>query len=99
MNGPRIRGKVGQATEPPEYAGKWFFTIWMNEFGAGEPTDADSLGQFGPWDSEEIAHKELKNAVQLCCDQITTLVDDKPSGEYIDLKTNVRRKWDRSNEN
>lgn len=93
-------GKVGQATEPDEMKGKWFFQVWMLEFGKGEPSDEDTIGgPVGPWETEEAAQKELRRAVQAVCEKVSELVDGKASGEYIDLKTNVRRKWDKSNEN
>ncbi len=103
INGPRIRGKVGQCTSVDDASfnhmlGKWFFKVWMSEFGSGEAKEEDSLGQFGPWDTEEIAHKEMKVAVQIICEKVSEFVDGKPSGSYIDLKTNVMRKWDKSDE-
>lgn len=88
---PRIQGKVGQATEPPEVVGKWFFEIWLTSIGGGP---GESMGQFGPWDSEAIAKQELEKAARLAVEAIETQVDGKASGEYIDMKTNQRRKWD-----
>lgn len=90
---PRIRGKLGQATDPGEYQGKWFFELWLTELGGGGG-DGMSLGQFGPWDSEEIAGEELRKAAQLACEAIEQSMDGKVSGKYIDMKTNEMRSWD-----
>ena len=31
---PRIRGKVGQAEEPEEVRGKWYFEMWLTSMDA-----------------------------------------------------------------
>ena len=81
---PRIRGKVGQAVDPPDMVGKWFFEMWLTEIGGGE---GKSLGQFGPWESEQIAKTELKRAAEIACKAI------EPGGDYVDMKTNEQRTW------
>ena len=94
----RIRGKVGQATEPAEYAGKWFFQIWAVPFGEGDARDEHSLGEFGPWETEEIAKKELRAAAEIVSEGIAKKVTGKASGMYIDMKTNLARRWDKRDE-
>lgn len=92
---PRIRGKVGQCTEDkekPQNVGKWFFEIWLSELGSGEPKDSESLGFFGPWESEEIAHRELLVATQLVSDECAKKLNGIP-GKYIDMKDNVLKDW------
>ena len=93
---PRIRGKVGQAYEPEEMKGKWFFELWMSEL--GKEDDSKSFGQFGPWNTEEEAHKELRKAAQLCCEVFEQKMDGKVSGKYIDMQSNLTRPWDKSDE-
>ena len=92
---PRIQGKVGRATEPEEMNGKYFFELFLNSIGGGE---GESMGTFGPWDTEEEAHIELRKAAKLACEAIEKSMDGRPSGKYIDMKTNTVRKWDRSDE-
>lgn len=87
---PRIRGKLGQAMEPKELEGKWFFELFLTAMGGGEGM---SLGQFGPWDTEAIAGAELKKAAQLACEVIEKNVTGKTSGKYVDMKTNELRDW------
>lgn len=93
---PRIRGKVGQCSDPIEHKGKWFFEMWMTTLGGGE---GDSLGIFGPWETEDIAHAELKRACQIACEAAEEALTGEKSGAYIDMKTNILRKFDRSDEN
>lgn len=88
---PRIRGKVGQATEPADVAGKWFFEMWLSQMGEGE---GDSLGMFGPFDTEEQAQAELRNACQLACEAIEKKMTGEISGHYIDMKSNELKKWE-----
>lgn len=88
---PRFQGKVGQASDPPEMRGKWFFTIWVSFLGHGEK--AEELGPIGPWDTEEKAHEELLNAIRLSSEDYEKRMTGESSGEYIDMKTNTRRKW------
>lgn len=91
MTIPRIRGRVGQATEPPEMAGKWFFEMFLTEMGGG---DGESMGQFGPWDDEKTALAELRSACRLACEAIEKRVTGKVSGRFIDMQTNEVRSWD-----
>lgn len=90
---PRIRGKVGQATEPPEYVGKWFFTVWMTELGVPFKEDEPMFGPMGPYDTEEIAHENLTEAVKLCCEKFERMENGQFSGEYIDMKDNTRKRF------
>lgn len=76
-------------------AGKWFFEMWLTSIGGGE---GDSLGQFGPRETEAIAKKELDRAAQLACEAAEKGMGEKPSGAYIDMKTNTIRRWDKADE-
>jgi hypothetical protein len=89
---PRIRGKVGQAFEPEEMKGKWFFEMWVTPVGGGEGA---SLGFFGPWDTEEKAKQELQVAARMACETIEKKVMGQVSGKYIDMKTNETMNWDK----
>ncbi len=89
---PRIQGKVGQAEEPIEMKGKWFFEMWLTTLGGED--DKVSLGQFGPWDDERQAKQELKKAARLACEAMEQRMEGKVSGKYIDMHTNQTRSWD-----
>jgi hypothetical protein len=93
---PRIQGKVGQATDPPEYVGKWFFTIWVSFL--MNPEDKTEFGPIGPWDTEKIAQKELRDCVKMLAEMVERKIVGKTSGEYIDMLSNTRRRWDRKDE-
>ena len=87
---PRIRGKVGVAEDGP-HPGKWYFEMWVTSVGGGE---GDSLGVFGPWDSEKIAKDELNRACRLACEAVEKKVTGTTSGKFIDMQTNEVRNWD-----
>lgn len=87
---PRIQARVGQATEPKEFEGKWFFEMFLTTLGGGE---GQPMGQFGPWDTEEIAHEEMRRACKLACEAIEEKMAGSKSGKYIDMKTNQMRDW------
>lgn len=87
---PRIRGKIGVFNGDSGYKGKYFFSLYLSSVGGG---DGVLLGEFGPWDTEEIAMKELHSATKLACESIEMKVDGKVSGKYLDMKTNTMREW------
>lgn len=91
---PRIRGRVGlcHEDEDPQYIGKWFFEISIWDF-TGERSAGPPI-QYGPWDSEVIAHAEMKKAVQVISETIEKEVTGKISGKYLDMKNGgVMRPW------
>ena len=88
---PRIRGKVGQGqSDDPKLDKKWFFSIWVTTIGGGE---GDKLGDYGPFDTEEIAQKELEGACQMACDAVAKNIKGGIPGQYIDMKDNKLKKW------
>jgi hypothetical protein len=89
---PRIKGRVGQATEPPEVAGKWFFELFLTTLGGG--TEMTPMGTFGPFDTELEAKTELKSAARMACEVIEKDISGTTSGKHIDMKTNEVRPWD-----
>jgi hypothetical protein len=86
---PRIHGKVGQAIGG-KYIGKWFFTLWLTSLGGRE---GESLGTFGPWDSEEIAQTELRKVSRFLVEQLEKAMNGSVSGKVIDMKTNKVSDW------
>jgi len=92
---PRIRGKVGQATEPEDVKGKWYFNLEITTLGGSE---SSTMGPIGPYDTEAQAKKGLELAAKIACDVAEEAITGKASGEYIDLKTNERRRWDKRDE-
>lgn len=88
MMPPRIRGKVGTADD-----GKIYFEISIWDFygkqQAGEPFT------IGPWKDEQEAHDEMKKAVKIVCESIEKSQGNKPSGEYMDMKSGgILRPWE-----
>jgi hypothetical protein len=78
---PRFQGRVGKGDD-----NKFYFEIFMSIIGDGK--EPQSLGTFGPWDTEDIAHAELMNAAKICCEQ----AGGEP-GKYIDMKDNKTKEF------
>lgn len=93
---PRIRGKVGTIVDPPEYRGKFAFSIWFSELRDEkiEQTNPD-FGPIGPYDTEADAQKELMNACKIACETFEKKITGGVSGMYFDLKTKLLRRWDK----
>jgi hypothetical protein len=92
MDGPRIRGKVGEIEETKEWVGKWCFEISMwtmdGETQIGEPFT------FGPFETKKLAHEEMNRAIRLACESVEMGVVGKISGKYFDLKAGgVMKPW------
>lgn len=90
---PRIRGKVGEFIENGKDTGKFGFEIWISEFGGGEAKESDSLGCFGPFDTEEQAHQELKNACKMACETYAQNTPGADPNSFVDMKTNKTMNW------
>ena len=89
---PRIRGRVGAADEGQGHDGKWFFEISMWTFD-GEAQIGEPF-QIGPWDTEEIAHIEMKKAARIASEACETAATGQTSGKYLDMKNGgVLRSW------
>lgn len=90
---PRIRGKVGQATDPAEVAGKWFFELSMWDY-----TGEKMVGEpwtIGPWETEAKAHEEMLVACRIACETIEKAHGEEPSGKFLDMKNGgVLRPWE-----
>lgn len=87
---PRIRGSAIQKDN-----GKWTFFLLVGMLGSDECDQYDFHFDF---DTKEEAIKELQKAAQLACEAVEKKIDGKPSGKFIDMKTNSTRKWDKSDE-
>lgn len=92
---PRIQGKVGQAEDGP-HLGKWYFEITITELGGG--SEGHTYSPIGPYESEEAALKELRRACQMACEVAEKEACGEISGKYIDMKDNLTKKWDRSDQ-
>lgn len=84
---PRIRARVGNGED-----GKFYFEISLwNLAGTvriGEPFT------FGPYETDKLAHEEMKKAVQNVTEQVEKFGGFKPSGQYLDMKNGgVLRPW------
>lgn len=84
---PRIRGSAVQKEN-----GKWTFFLLVGTLGHDEVDQYDFNFDF---DTKEEAIAELQKAAQVACEAIETAVDGKPSGKFIDMKTNSTRRWDK----
>ena len=87
---PKIRGKVGEIITAGEHKGKFAFEMWLTSLGGGE---GDTLGHFGPFDTEEIALKELNVAAEIACKALSKNIKDADPTRYIDMKTNELKSW------
>lgn len=90
MGIPRIRVKIGQAEEPEECKGKWFFTMWLTEIGGGEGIE---LGTWGPWESKTKAEEEAKTAARIAVESIEKKMTGSISGKVIDMTDNSVKTW------
>lgn len=87
---PRIRGSAIQKEN-----GKWTFFLLVGFMGKDE---CDEYNFDFDFDSKEQAIEELTKAAKLACEGFELSIDGKPSGKYIDLKTNSTRRWDKSDQ-
>lgn len=88
---PRIRGSAIQKEN-----GKWTFFLLVGVMGKEE---CDEYNFNFDFDTKQEAISELQQAAQVACEAIEKAVDGKPSGKYIDMKTNSTRLWDKSDLN
>lgn len=88
---PRIRGSAIQKEN-----GKWTFFLLVGFMGKEE---CDEYNFNFDFDTKQEAINELQKAAQVACEAIEKAVDGKPSGKYIDMKTNSTRLWDKSDLN
>lgn len=93
---PRIRGRVGQITDPPELAGKWAFEIKVTNLAATKTfMDTGPLGDFA---TQEEALAALRKEVKRLSDSLQAGIDGHISGEYLDMKSGgTLRKWNDEN--
>lgn len=70
--------------------------MWLTTLGGGGGSE---LGTYGPFLSEKHAQAELKKAAQIACEAYEKAATGKVSDQFIDMKTNETRKWDKSDEN
>lgn len=91
---PRIRGKVGQVEIDGKLTDKWSFQIWISELGSGDVNLADKVKLNPPiFSTKAEAMLGLHEAVRIAHKVISELIGAIPN-EYIDMKTNERRRWD-----
>ena len=85
---------MGQAESPdPKFNGKWFFTIWLTTMGGGP---GDSMGDFGPFETEAEAQKQLKLAVKDAMKVVSEKIGADPN-RVIDMKDNKTKTWEEYN--
>lgn len=90
---PRIKARVGQATPGQGVDGKWFFEIIVANFygeNIGEP-----FGPIGPFDTEQAAQAEMRNAVRIVAESLEVKISGEKSGQYMDMKDGgILKKWE-----
>lgn len=86
----RIKGRVGIAEDGP-HKGKWYFSLWVT--GIDGRTEGIEQITIGPWKDESEAKQQLERAARLGCEEIERRATGKVSGEYIDMREAVLRKW------
>lgn len=64
--------------------------MWLTEIGGGEGT---VLGEFGPFETEEIAKSELDKYSQIACEAVAKHTPNAVLGKYIDMKDNKVKSW------
>ncbi len=89
---PRIRGRAGQASEPEEVKGKWFFEIVVATL-LGEQI-GEPIGPYGPFETEAECKREMRKACRLGCEAVEERFTGKKSGKYFDMKEQQLRSWD-----
>ncbi len=88
----RVRGRVGQITEPPDVAGRWAFEVLITDLGAENVLK--SIGPLGDFATEKEAQDALRREVRFISETISGVMDGKPSGRYIDMKNGgIVREW------
>jgi len=87
---PRIQGKIGTIESDDEDNGKYVATIYATVMGGGK---GEEMGTIGPFETEEIAKKELSKVCEKICKDIEIKMTGKSSGMYVDMKDNKTKKW------
>lgn len=87
---PRIRGSTVEKEN-----GKWTFFLLVGFMGVEE---ADQYNFDFDFNTKEEAIAELLKAAQVASEAFEIAVDGKPSGKFIDMKTNSTRRWDKTDQ-
>lgn len=90
---PRIRGRIGIATEPEELVGQWMAEISLWTFEGNEMIGPPWI--FGPYADEKAATKGLRELARKASEAIEMQQTGKISGQYYDITNGgVMRNWD-----
>lgn len=88
---PRFQGVAFEAD------GGWKWEIIVTFLGDGD--NGDSYHSKRVYETKKIAIEEMKKAIQQMIKIMSEICGvDCDQSQYIDLKTNEKRKWDRSDE-
>lgn len=84
---PRIRGRVGTGDD-----GKFYFEMSLWDL-HGE--NCAGKWDFGPWNTEAIAHDEMKKCARFMTETLEKEKGGEPSGKFLDMKNGgILRPWD-----
>lgn len=88
---PRLRARVGEVEDPPEYKGQFCFEVFLTWPGEGE---GRKLGDWGPFKTEKLAKQKMREMVKEMSQLVEKEMTGDNSGQYLDMKTNEIRSWD-----
>lgn len=90
----RIKSKLGIGEAPPHMKGKHFFNLYIFDED-GETQIGDTIGPFGPFDTEREAIVACKAECRKACDLVAKAYGGKPTTDYLDMNEGgVVRKWE-----
>lgn len=87
---PRFSGRAIRAEDG------WYWEMIVSVLGEGGYGNIYTTKK--RFKNKEECIEDLKAAIQYGCDEAQKAFGMDPSGEYIDMKTNETRRWDKSNE-
>lgn len=87
---PRFRGIAVETEE----GWRWQLLITLLGNNNGFEKKSDQV-----FPTKEKCIADLRNVVRILCDELQMEFIGKPTGEYIDMKTNETLKWDKEKQN
>jgi len=88
---PRFRGNA------IEHEGGWVYEIYVSFLGSGD--GAESFRSHDTFKTREIAIEKLLAEVQFMIEGLAKKMPEIDAKEYIDMKTNERMRWDKTQYN
>lgn len=95
---PRVRGKTGKVEDPPEYAGKWAWTIWVIIQATGKPDTpvreihSHELDPERFFDTEGAAKLDLEKEATQVCKLLNEALGGTGDEGFLDMKDDMKHK-------